>query len=60
MIRWNEYFSSSSIDMIQTEKVSEAMSRVDCKSTEFTLDIDVLNAIFADQVRKGFDNKDHL
>ena len=60
MVRWNEYFSSSSTDMHQTAQVSEAMSRVDCKSTELALDIDKENAIFAEQVRKGFDNKYHL
>lgn len=60
MVRWNEYFSSSSADMLQTAQGSEAMSRVDCKSTELALDIDGENAIFAEQVRKESDNKEHL
>lgn len=60
MVRWNEYFSSSSTDMHQTALVSEAMSRVDGTDTELALDIDGENAIFAEQVRKGFDNKYHL
>lgn len=60
MVRWNEYFSSSSADMHQTAKVSRAMSRVDGTDTELALDIVGENAIFAKQMRKGFDNKYHL
>lgn len=60
MVKWNEYFSSSSPAMHQIAEGSQAMSRVDCKSTEPALDIVEENAIFAEQVKKEFINKYHL
>jgi hypothetical protein len=60
MVRWNEYFSSFSDDMLQTAQGSQAMSRVNCKSKKPALDIVGENAIFAEQMMKGFDNNYHL
>jgi len=60
MVRWNEYFSSFSTDMLKTAKGSEAMSRVDSMSTEPALDIAGENAIFAQQMRKELINNYHL
>lgn len=60
IVKWNEYFSSSSPDMPPTALGSQAMSRVDSESTKPALDIVQENAIFAKQVRKEFDNNYHL